>query len=84
MWLCRSHDNTFIFRVKSEVCYASKAIEEYRDSAAPKGSKASKEDRKNWGKYLYTEAELLPFEKDNGKELPKRSDYLREKAGLVE
>lgn len=84
VWLCRSDSNVFRFKVHKEACHATKALEEYKDSKKPRGERAKAEDKKHWGEFYYTEPELLPPEKEAGTLMPKRSDFFKEKAGLVE
>ena len=80
VWLCRSNSNKFTFKVKKETCYATKALENYKDSNKPAKERAKSSERKDWGNFYYTEPEKMPFED----EMPTRDDFLREKYGLIE
>ena len=79
VWLCRSNSNKFEFRVKEEVCYASRKLEQVKDGKKKTKDRAPKSDRDNFGKYYYAVPALYPFEDT----MPTSADFIAEKASLV-
>lgn len=80
IWLCRSSSNTFKFTVKTDVCRATKALEDYKNLKKKPSERAKSEDKRDWGKFFYTTPTLLPFEDT----MPNRKEFYEEKARLVD
>lgn len=76
VWLCRSHSNTFSWKVESYVCQADRLLQEkqwYR--TADKGTKPDAKERAEWGKEYY--AVPVPLADAGYTELPTRLDYYK-------
>lgn len=75
VWLCRSDDERIEWKIKSGVCYASKALDEKRWEDENKGKKKDQRTPKTpekWGRMDYA----VPFSPEpRGGILPTRSDY---------
>jgi hypothetical protein len=74
-WLCRSTSSDFRFVVKSDTCYATRALEQKRFDLMDKDSKKSVKatDKKQWGVIYSVIPELIPT---SGKTaLPTRRDF---------
>lgn len=76
VWLCRSQSSDLDWEVRSDVCYATRALKKYEDSKKPakERTKNSKE-RGEWGKFRYAVPRLHALAAQNGKELPSRREY---------
>lgn len=75
IWLCRSSSNVIHFKPKQATCYATKALEAAKDRAKPVKERAKGDAKKDWGKFWYTEVDVLPIEKEAGTKLPTRREY---------
>ena len=68
LWICRSSSKDLLFKVKKDVCYASRELEKWQDTKAGKDLKK--------GERAYVVAEMrLPEQK-----MPTRREYLEELA----
>lgn len=61
------------WKVKTDKCRATYALEEYKDAKRPKDQRASREDKQEWGVYEYTTRARLPqFSDEPEEEYPRR------------
>lgn len=76
IWLCRSSSNDIEWTVESSICYASKRLEEHRESK--KGSKATKataDERAEWGVSRYANPRVIQPRAEKGATMPTRTDF---------
>ena len=73
IWLCRSTSQGIQFKVKSDVCYAEKALEEHRVSQMKSKDRAeAKKNKAEWGRFFFTQ----PYNPPNvDAALPTRTEY---------
>ena len=89
VWLCRSTDRAIIFKSKQTTCQATRALENTKDSKKPQKDRAKADEKKEWGRFWYTEVDINPVEKAAGVKLPGRDEYYKslipaEKPALLE
>lgn len=78
IWLCRSTNNALHFKVKTGECRGALALERHKDAKKPAKDRAKKDEKAEWGKFYFTEVDLLPVEKDAGTPMPTRKDFYEE------
>lgn len=64
-------------KIETGLCRASAALERHKDSKKKAKDRASGDEKKEWGKFYYTNFELLPPEKEAGTPMPTRMDFYR-------
>lgn len=79
IWVCRSTTSNVQFKVKSQVCFAEKALKEAEFNRIPKADRPKGEELKRekaeWGRSYYTS----PYIPENLEgEIPTRDDYHKE------
>lgn len=77
VWLCRSTGNRVEFRVREAYCAAERTMKEYENRTKRGKEKPSREERKEWGRYHYTEPKV-PHGVEGG--LPTRKEFYEEMA----
>lgn len=75
IWLCRSTSNDIEWTVQSSTCYATKRVEEKRDSKRDKDHKAKAKERADWGVSEYPTPRVIKPRAEKGATMPTRADY---------
>lgn len=82
IWLCRSQSNDVYMKVEEDYCAGERALKEHDDQSKPRGERADRKEKSEWGKMTYVVPQAAP-----GKQLPTREQYFKElaqKRGTVE
>lgn len=81
VWLCRTSSADVEFIVRTDMCYAERALKEHDEQKKPVKDRTKAKDRKGWGRIEYTVAQVPKPLEEAGHKLPSRTTYYNELAG---
>lgn len=67
LWICRSNNKNLSFKIRTDICYASMALEKWQESS--RGKKLKKGESPYIVPSMYREDEKLPTRRDYQKQL---------------